>query len=473
MGIVNKGGFSVLKCPYCGSEFTSELLYCPNCKQPLSRAGRSVERAAKEDPAERRAPRTRRQKWLIALIAVICVIALCLAVYKVFFWVSNYRVTRLYTRGKYTPTVSETTSENGLAAHTIAFYGEDGDQIFLPEMNKSLSISGGVARVTIPDADWFTDDVTDVESAKVCLSPVLIDETGIRTQLPALNLEIAVPDSPLEILSPAQDGVSIVTSRYQLELQVVYGSTVLVNGEDVTDMVSRSGVLSQNVNVYPVGDNVYTIVVQTPHHHETRKEVNIYRQTFDIDVDVDSSVSTVSQTNNVTIKGTVETGASISVETAYVTDSLILDGGTGEFKFIAKLSSYGDNTVRFRVTKEGKQDAVVNLTVEYKPTSDVYGDSCWAMDYNQLCKLYSQWNGQPFECKGTIEDIFTEDGISCLVMNVGTDDNPQLLILQNYSEVAQPVIGQKCRALADVSGRKMYDNQYYPMLAARFIYFLD
>lgn len=463
-----------MKCPYCGSEFTGDLLYCPNCKQPLSRAGRRTEpRAAKEGREERLKPRTRSQKWLTALIVVVCIIALCLAVYKVFFWVSNYRTTRLYTRGKYTPTISETTTDAGLTAHTIAFYGEDGDQIFLPEIQKSLSISGGVARITIPDADWFTDDVTDVESAKVCLSPVLIDEAGIRTQLPALNLEVNVPDSPLEILSPAQDGVSIVTSRYRMELQVIYGSTVLVNGEDVTDMVSRSGLLSQNVNVYPVGDNIYTIVVQTPHHHETRKEINIFRQTFDIDVDVDSSVSTVSQTNNVTIKGTVESGASIAVETDYVTDSLILDGETGEFMFIAKLSSYGNNTVRFRVSKEGKQDAVINLTVEYKPTSDVYGDSCWAMDYNQLCKLYAQWTGQPFECKGTIVDIFTEDGISCLVMDVGSEETPQLLILQNYSEVAQPVIGQKCRALADVSGRKMYDNQYYPMLAARFIYFVE
>lgn len=465
-----------MKCPYCGSEIAGTLPYCPNCKQPISRAGKIPQRSTVQTrKIERKVPRTRQQKWVLALICVVSALALCLAIYKVVYWASNYRTVRLYTRGKYTPTISETTDDDGLAAHTIAFYGEDGDQIFLPELNRSLSISGGVARVTIADADWFADvdDVTDVESAQVRLTPILIDETGSRTQLPTIEMEINVPDSPLEVISPSEDGISIVTSRYQLELQVVYGSTVLINGEDVTDMVSRSGTLSQNINVYPVGDNVYTIVVQTPHHHQTRREVNIYRQTFDIDVDVDSNISTVSQTNNVTIKGTVETGANISVETSYVTDSLVVDSETGEFKFIAVLSSYGDNTIRFRATKEGKEDAVINLTVEYKPNSDVYGASCWAMDYDQLCKMYAQWNGQAFQCTGTIEDIFTDDGVSCLVMNVGTDENPQLLILQNYSEVAQPTIGQKCRALADVSGRKMYNNQYYPMLAARFIYYED
>ena len=47
---------------------------------------------------------------------------------------------------------------------------------------------------------------------------------------------------------------------------VVPGSTVLVNGEDVTDVVDRSGLLSANVNVYPIGDNIISILVRTPNH---------------------------------------------------------------------------------------------------------------------------------------------------------------------------------------------------------------
>ncbi len=260
-----------MKCPYCGSTFSGAPQYCPNCKQPLSRAHMPSEEPTETVVTRERAPKTRRQKWLIALIAVVSVIALCLAIYKVFFWVSNYRITRLYTRGQYTPTITEVTTDDGLAGHSIVFYGEDGDQIFLPELNKSLSISGGTARITIADSEWFTGDVTDIESAIVCLTPVLIDEAGIRTQLPAMELEIEVPDSPLEIISPSEDGVSVVTSRYELELQVIAGSTVYINGSDVTDMVSRSGLLSQNVNVYPIGDYIYTLIVQTPQHHETRQ----------------------------------------------------------------------------------------------------------------------------------------------------------------------------------------------------------
>lgn len=460
-----------MKCPYCGSEFEGDLQYCPNCKQPLSRARSTNDYGDDFSPREDIETRTRQQRLLFAFVSILCCIILCFGVYKVFFWASNYRLNRLYTRGEYTPTVNQVAMEDGRAGHTIVFYGEDGDQIFLPEMQKSLSISGGTARITLADSDWFSGDVSEVESANVCLSPILIDEKGMRTQLPAIDMEILVPDSPLEVISPANDDVSIVTSRYALEFQVVPGSTVLVNGEDVTDIVDRNGLLSQNVNVYPIGDNIYTIVVQTPCHHETRREVKIHRQVFDIDVEVDSSVSTISQTDTTTIKGTIESGASLSIETNYIAESLVIDQTTGQFSFIAKLATFGDNTVRFRVTKEGKQDAVVNMTVEYFPTPAIYSKAAWAMDYDQLKRLYEQWDGQVFSCKGTIVDIYESSGASMLVMDVGSDGIEQLLILENKSAVAEPSIGQKCTALADVTGRSMYKDQYYPMLAARYIYF--
>lgn len=460
-----------MKCPYCGSEFAGNLQYCPNCKQPLSRAKYTEDAPSRAEYSAAREPHTRQQRLLIAIVSILCCILLCFGVYKIFFWASNYRINRLYTRGEYTPTINKITLDDGRTGHSIVFYGEDGDQIFLPEMQKSLSISGGTARVALADSDWFTEDVSEIESANVCLSPVLIDEKGMRTQLPAINMEIDVPDSPLEVISPASDDLSIVTSRYVLEFQVVPGSTVHVNGEDVTDIVDRNGLLSQNVNVYPVGDNVYTIVVQTAKHHETRREVVIHRQTFDIDVEVDSSVSTISQTDTATIKGTIENGASIQVETAYNADSLLINQETGEFAFIAQLSNFGDNTIRFRVVKEGKQDAVISLNVEYFPTPAVYSAKAWAMDYEQLRRLYEQWSGRVFKCRGTIVDSFVSEGTPYLIMDVGSGEEAQLLVLENKSAVAEPVVGQVCTAYADVNGRSMYNDQYYPRLAARYIYF--
>lgn len=461
-----------MKCPYCGSSFAGKPQYCPNCKQPLSRAGRAADESEPSaKPSGRHASRTRGQRWLAAIAGVVCLILLCFAIYKVVYWIGNYRITRLYTRGEYTPTVNVVTLDDRRQGHTIVFYGEDGDQIFLPELQKSLSISGGTARISIADSDWFSsvEDVSEIDAADVRLSSVLIDEKGMRTQLPSINFTVDVPDSPLNVVSPASDRLSVVTSLYLLELEVVPGSTVLVNGEDVTDTVDRSGLLAQNVNVYPIGDNTYTIIVRTPKHHEVRREVTIYREAFDIALELDTSVANSSSNDVMAITGTVEPGATITVDTDYVENSIELDSATGKFKFIAKFSSYGDNTVRFRASMEGRQDAVISMTVNYRPTLAKYSAKAWKMDYDQLRRLYEQWNGQVFKCVGPLVDVFTENDVTYLVMDVGTDGEQKLLILENQSSMTTPSLGRSYTAYAHVTGRHMYDAQYYPMLAALYV----
>ena len=94
--------------------------------------------------------------------------------------------------------VSETTLEDGRVAHSISFFAEDGDQIFIPELGRSTAVAGNVARVEVADSDWFAgQDLTQVESAEVNLSPVLIAENGERTQLPTIEMNIAPPQSPV------------------------------------------------------------------------------------------------------------------------------------------------------------------------------------------------------------------------------------------------------------------------------------
>ena len=70
------------------------------------------------------------------------------------------------------------------SGHAIVFYGKDGDQIYLPEMKRSLTVSGGVARMEIADSDWFDLNVSDLDYADITMSPQLISETGKKTQLP-------------------------------------------------------------------------------------------------------------------------------------------------------------------------------------------------------------------------------------------------------------------------------------------------
>ena len=455
-----------MKCPYCGSYCADNTLYCPSCKQPLPVS--RVERPRESDEIVRE-PRTKWQKVAIVAITIASIIALGIGAYKLVTWVHNYQLTRLYTRGAYAPTISSVTMSDLRSGHALVFYGKDGDQIYLPEMNRSLSISGGVARMEIADSDWFGASVSDVEYADITLSPMLISEKGEKTALPLMNFKIDVPEAPLNISSPASPRITVVTSTYPLVLNVVPGSTVFVNGEDVTGAIDRSGLLSTNVSVEPIGDNIITLIVRTPKHREHREEIDIYRQHYDIELELDTTVSDRSTSKTMAVTGKTEPGAMITVDTDYVPESLSIDMETGRFSFIARFSEIGTNVVRFRATREGSGDAVINFSVYYLPSLAEYSAKAWAMDYKQLKSLFAQWNGRIFLCRGEIIDSFTTNDVNYVVMDVGDAEQQQLVVLENQSSITAPTMGRRYLAYADVAGQYMYKAEYYPYLIARYM----
>lgn len=455
-----------MKCPYCGNNCPEEALYCDVCKQPLP----TGDDASEEKKAGRhgRVRRSGAQRAMIALGWIMCIVAIGIGVYKLVFWIDSYKVTRLYTRGAYTPTLNEIKMADSRMGHALIFYGEDGDLVYLPEIDRCLSICGGVARLEIADADWFGADVGEYDYAEISFAPILVRPSGEEVQLPLIEYTVDVPQAPLEVISPAENDLTVVTSSYPLQLQVTPGSSLYVNGEDLTSRVDRSGAFSGNVSVRPIGTNTYTVIVRTPQHKETRHDISIYRQQFDIEIELDAAVSTRSSENTMPVKGRCEPGASISVDTNYLEESFQLDMTTGEFSFIAKFDHLGENIVRFRATMEGKSDAVISFSVNYKPTLAQYSAKAWKMDYEQLRVLYQQWTERIFLCRGEVIDKLTDDGVEYLVMDVGPDGTQQLVILQNDTG-SSPAIGPSYKAYADVSGRYFYNDQYYPMLVARYI----
>ena len=184
-----------MKCPYCHKPLGPSDVICPSCGQPLPE---HIDSLADRPQSfwDRRLVRV----ILFVLGALVAIFVIGFAIYKLTFWMEDYQIERLYTRGERTPVVSEITLDDGRSAHSISFFANDGDQIYIPELQRSAIVAGHVARVEIADSDWFEGvDIENVESAEVGLSPVLIEENGARTQLPTIELNIAPPESPIEV----------------------------------------------------------------------------------------------------------------------------------------------------------------------------------------------------------------------------------------------------------------------------------
>lgn len=447
-----------MKCPECGAALTEKSVRCTRC---------GVEIASPSRPPVARGMRAA-SAIMWTFFALISLIFLALASYRIYFWISAWHTDEIYdSMGVLAPEVDVLELDDGRVAHAITFYGEDGDSVFIKELRRSYMISGGLARIEIADSSWFDLNPDDVEAAIITLTPILETEGGDRIPLPVMELTIEPPASPLRLISPASDFETVNTSMYQLSVAVVPGSTVLLNGLDVTDMVDYAGVLSANINVYAKGENVISLLVNTANHRQTRQEIVLYRAPQEINLEPSLNLNKSSSRETMTISGSVDPQATLSVDTPYEEGSIKVDA-EGNFSFTAKFSAIGDNVVTVRASMEGKVDSVITLTINYVPNLNTYSRKAWKMDYEGLKLMYEEWAGyRIFLCQGEIVDVIAGDP-QILVMDVGTEGTQQLVLLENHTENSYEA-GGTYRAYADVLGREYYETDYCPKLAARYI----
>ena len=453
-----------MKCPHCGANVAEGRTRCARCNQAIDAFAST---SARKGPS--RAARVA-TGFLWVLFVIVSVTFLSLAIYRLYFWFDAWRLSRLYeVGGRLAPDIEEIMLDDGREGHAITFYGDDGNSVFIKELGRSYLLTGGLTRIEVADSSWFQENPEDLEAAVITMTPVLESENGARTYLPPLELTVDVPQSPLTLISPSSDFQEVVNSIYSLQLQVVPGSKVLINGEDVTDVVNFEGLLSANINV-GYGDNNISVLVSTLNHKQTRKDLVLYREPQDIPLEPSLNLPKTSPKDIMTISGTMDPSATLVVDTDYVADSIKVDQN-GSFSFKAKLTLIGDNTITFRAQKPGLTDSVVSVHVNYVPSLNEYSRKAWKMDYKNLLLTYRQWYGKIFLCKGPIVEILQDETPPLLVMNVGTEDAPQYVILDNASSVASPSVGVIYTVYADVAGNGnyFYGDDYCPRLTARYI----
>ena len=211
----------------------------------------------------------------------------------------------------------------------------------------------------------------------------------------------------------------------------------------------------------------------TPSHKETRAQVTIYRPVFDIPLELDINTIDTTSSSKVTISGTFEPGATLTVSPQPVNSQI--DTSAGTFKFEMNLTLIGDNEITITASEPGKESSVITHNIYYLPTEAEYSSKAWKMDYDALSNYYKGWIGRIFLCQGTVKEILpaptadpdsTENSISnqLLLLDVGSGKE-QIVYIENYSSLSAEV-GKEYKMFADVAGIR----DGYPYLIARYVY---
>ena len=389
--------------------------------------------------------------------------------------------------------VHASTTEDGLPTHILTIYGKENATIYLEETKTSYVISDGKVTVSIPDYMWYDTEsstfarAVETDTMDITITPYIrYSQEGEQYELDPLHYTINVPESPVYLLNPKTKYAEVGVSIYEIRLNVELGSTVIIDGTNVSTLIRDTGNVSKNVQVLPVGENTISISVKSKYCRETKMEVKLYRAPQEIPLELlptvlvewnyeyispekynSASEEERKAMNIPTISGTTLPGAMITVEFPH--RDLEQNFETGEFSFIPKFTELGNNDVVIRATYEGKQDSVITHTVYYMPNADIYTRRAWDLDaqYNDLVNYINMRKGTIYVGIGTIERIIST-APQMAVMNIGDENFEKLVMLENSSKTTW-VEGTKYRVYGDVYG--MYDTM--PRLTVRYTYLVE
>ena len=411
----------------------------------------------------------------------------------------------LSAREQNTLTTIEEREIDGQPGHVITISGKEGAQIYIRELQTSYIVTGGVATIELPDYTFYENEENITASTMdVTLTPFLKTSEGEQVALTPLSYTIDIPLSPVTLVNPESAYATVSTSIYEIKLHVERGSRVIIDGENVSSLITTNGNVSKNVQVLPTGDNTFQISVRSKYCRENNMEIVLYRAPQEIPLELagDTESESTSKRQTMIIYGTTLPGATITVEsphtelkaivaapTATPFDSQaafatatpeptgipakdgvdsVVTGDTGQFSFYAIFEDIGDNLVTIRASYPGKEDAVITHTVYWMPDVDVYSRRAWSLnenDYTDLVNNIAIRKGQVYVCKGTITRILSESP-QLAIMNTSTvEGGEQLVLLENSTKTLWEV-GKKYRIYADAFG--LYDTM--PRLTARYTY---
>ena len=374
----------------------------------------------------------------------------------------------------YTVEVSEV---EGFPSHLITFYGRENATIYLQEMQTTYVIADGKLAINVPDYMWYDTEsstyahAVDTDTMDVTVTPfVRYQQEGAQYQLEPIQFTIDVPLSPIYLINPPTAYAEVGVSIYEVRINVEKGSTVVIDGTNVSTLIRDTGNVSKNVQVLPVGENTISISVKSKYCREHVTEIVLYRAPQDIPLELNPTVivewnyETDNEQYQASISGTTLPGASITVESPH--DQLEINPQTGEFKFRPIFNKLGNNEVIIRASAEGRNDSVITHTVYYMPTADVYTRKAWDLEsqYSDLINYINMRIGTIYVGQGVIQRIIST-APQLAIMDIGTTGFEKQVLLENSSKTTWTV-GTKYRIYGEAYG--LYGSM--PRLTVRYTY---
>ena len=379
---------------------------------------------------------------------------------------------------------------NDMPAHLVRIPAAEGANIYIKELRKSYTVTGGYAAVEVADYTWYeSKGIVDQEVVTATLTPYIKTSAGEQKLMSVITYPVEIPLSPLTLVTPNSGYAEVSDYLYNIQFEVAKSSTVTINGEDFSDLVNtQDGLISYNAAIAPIGENRFTIVARSQYYRENSVTVVIYRAPQQIRLDLAADIATrwvpgyvddkskpadengkyPQMEERMTVRGTTVSWANLTIKTPYANLDTTQLRQNGTFSFEAIFDHIGNNDIVIEATAEGYDPSIVTHTVYYCPQASIYTRKAWDMDTNYIEFLNNAQtriaNTQIYVCHGEITKIMAERP-QLAIMTLDSDTPNRTVLVENQSTDNWKV-GERVRVYADAYG--LYNGM--PRLIARYTY---
>lgn len=288
--------------------------------------------------------------------------------------------------------------------------------------------------------------------------------SGQETELTLENpLVFTIPATQIKLISPEVESQEIYEENYSVIFKVNAGSTVLVNGRDVSSSVNSQGRATYNVTLGPGSSEELTIQATAPYHSTATQTITINRSPLNVNFTISANTPRSVSSPTVEISGVVDTGATLSCADYTLSNPEInpLTGRVPRYCTASQLRQSQDNPYGY---KRRRQTSTLAHTVLYLPNEDQYTRDVWVYD-PAIVSNPSRYIGRNYLLDGVdVVEILDSPG-TIFTVNMGTDESPEYLAVEYYgSRNIQP--GDTYRIFGQVIG----SYQGMTLIGGYFIY---
>ena len=363
------------------------------------------------------------------------------------------------------PTVNLRQDESGADYYECIFYGQPGDSVYLAVKNQYYSFDeSGQYAVSLYLSD-FVDAAASLENTySATLTYRYRQSSGQETELTLENpLVFTIPATQIKLISPEVESQEIYEENYSVIFKVNAGSTVLVNGRDVSSSVNSQGRATYNVTLGPGSSEELTIQATAPYHSTATQTITINRSPLNVNFTISANTPRSVSSPTVEISGVVDTGATLSCAD-YTLSNPEINPLTGAYRVTVQLPNYGNHRIILTATNADGQTSTLAHTVLYLPNEDQYTRDVWVYD-PAIVSNPSRYIGRNYLLDGVdVVEILDSPG-TIFTVNMGTDESPEYLAVEYYgSRNIQP--GDTYRIFGQVIG----SYQGMTLIGGYFIY---